>query len=229
MDKANSRLKYGRRRSRSLGGILNARDIYKTIRRSLSSSQKLQLLLQYALEHSLSMAEKDLCEDIDDDVFRKEISNCQINIESEIEEMNYCSLAVADKESNNENASLSEKYAEYSSAVAKLEEESRQWDELLVRCRDNCEKEMKTEEIHFKGQFDLEKYQHLDYSTIWEDVKSANSHLNYQTAKLKKRNYFLSRYAKLSNKGISSWNRVAGKTFMKTFGDSPRKLIKICF
>ncbi|KAF8771213.1 hypothetical protein HNY73_018661 [Argiope bruennichi] len=57
MDKSSSKLKYGRRRSRSLGGILNAREI------SITST--------IALEHGLSMAEKDLCEDIDDDAFKK--------------------------------------------------------------------------------------------------------------------------------------------------------------
>ncbi|CAL1295227.1 unnamed protein product [Larinioides sclopetarius] len=175
------------------------------------------------------MAEKDLCEDIDDDVFRKEISKSEINIESEIEEMNYCTLAVPDKESNNENATFGENNAEYISSVTKLEEENRHWDEIFARYRDNCEKEMKTEEIQFKGQFNLEKYQHMDYSTIWEDVKSIDTHLNFQMTKLKERCHFLSRYIKLSHKGISSWNRTAGKTFMNTLGDSPRKLIKICF
>ncbi|XP_055953211.1 uncharacterized protein LOC129988943 [Argiope bruennichi] len=228
MDKSSSKLKYGRRRSRSLGGILNAREICKTIRKSLSSSQKLQLLLQYALEHGLSMAEKDLCEDIDDDAFKKAISKCQVNIESEIEEKNYCSLAVADKESNDLNASLRLKYEEYSSAVTKLEEEIRQWDELLARYRSNLNEEMNVTDIQFNGEVNFEQYQHLDYSTILEDVESIDSHLNYQIKKLKKTSIFLTRYTKLANKGILSWSKDAGKTFLKPFEDSPRRLIKKC-
>ncbi|GFR31325.1 uncharacterized protein TNCT_518191 [Trichonephila clavata] len=93
-------------------------EICKTIDKSLPSSQKLQLLLQYALENGLSMAERDLCEDIDFDEFRKNSTKCQVDIESEIEEMNYCSLAVDEDGLTNMNISLNEK-REYESAIMK--------------------------------------------------------------------------------------------------------------
>ncbi|GIY39161.1 uncharacterized protein CEXT_365011 [Caerostris extrusa] len=145
MNKNKIRYNYGRRRSRSLGGLLNARDICKTIEKSVLPSQRLQLLLEYAIEHGLSKAEKNLDEDIDYDEFRKSISICQVKIESDIEEMNYCSLAVSKDENGelNLNNSLNEKYNSYSSAVAKLEEENKQWDNLLTKYRTNLEKEIK--------------------------------------------------------------------------------------
>ncbi|GFU02015.1 uncharacterized protein NPIL_687271 [Nephila pilipes] len=228
MEKRKS-FKYGRRRSRSLGGILNAKEICKTIQKSLPSSQKLQLLLQYALENGLSMAERDLCEDIDYDEFRKSSTKCQVDIESEIEDKNYFSLAVAEEELTNGNTSLNGNFNEYNLAVTKLENEEKCWDQLLAKYKNNLDKELNLVAMHYNGHFDCEKYQHLDYSDILEDVEYIEDHLEFQIEKLKKTENSLSSYVKTLNKSISSLNSEAGKHFVKTFEESPRILIKKCF
>ncbi|GFS60480.1 uncharacterized protein TNIN_357791 [Trichonephila inaurata madagascariensis] len=227
MEKRKS-FKCGRRRSRSLGGILNAKEICKTIQKSLPSSQKLQLLLQYALEYGLSLAERDLCEDIDYAEFRKNSSKCQVAIESEIEEMNYCSLAVANDEITNTNIPLNEK-REYESAIITLEEENKHWDQILAKYRKNLDNEVNLVSMQYDGPFDIKKYQHLNYSDIVEDVQNNKGHLDYQIEKLIKTEKHLKANLKLTSKAILSLNEEAGKNFVKTFEETPRSLIKKCF
>ncbi|GFV99007.1 uncharacterized protein TNCV_1509871 [Trichonephila clavipes] len=215
MEKRKS-FKCGRRRSRSLGGILNAKEICKTIQKSLPSSQKLQLLLQYALEIIVLVENSN------------GTSKCQVAIESEIEEMNYCSLAVANDEITNTNIPLNEK-REYESAIITLEDENKHWDQVLAKYRKNLDNEVNLVSMQYDGPFDVKKYQHLNYSDIVEDVQNNKGRLDYQIEKLIKTEKHLKANLKLTSKAILSLSEEAGKNFVKTFEETPRSLIKKCF
>ncbi|KAG8192840.1 hypothetical protein JTE90_014620 [Oedothorax gibbosus] len=225
---------YGRRRSRSLGA-LPTNEICKTIDHSLPPAERLQLLIQYALEKSISNSKQDVIDNIDDtemEELSKKLSQVQVNIESEIEEQNLYSLAVA----NTANETIAEantsklNMLKCKAAIAKMEEEKKEWDQLRSKYREDIQKEINIKHIVPNHPVDAKKWNLPDYTNMWEDLSYTDANINYQIQILKTTAKNISTSMMFAESSIRNLNSSIYSHFEKQLlADSPRKLIKECF
>ncbi|XP_042896267.1 uncharacterized protein [Parasteatoda tepidariorum] len=224
--KRNSRYKYGRRRSRSLGGIIST-ELCKTIDNCLPPEERLKLLIENALKTTCLIVGREFGIPVTSEEVNENISKCLTNIDSELKEKDLYKTAVFGEESLKEEP-LINNLAMYNKEAARMDKESMEWDELLTNERKALnDVKNQTPAYSFKKTLDCQELEKVDFRKHTDDLSLIVESHNFQVDKISSSCEKLNKYIELTNKVVACLSKETRDNFSRRIEHTPRKLIKM--
>ncbi|XP_054717554.1 uncharacterized protein LOC129226950 [Uloborus diversus] len=164
----------GRRRSRSIGGYAT-NGFSELIDPSLPSDTRLQKLLEHTFEHCILVAQREFS--VKDNYDSKGIE-CWKKIKTEIDNRALCSAAASENTST-EDFKTAEVLKSCDKEIKRYEEESRKWNSLVARLREELTEEVEATPSIIESDLDINEPL-FDYSTVTKEQASILTDINYK-------------------------------------------------